>query len=78
MLLALAVVVTSGFKNFTVEGAESGAYAQTDTPGPVEYLTVNGVEDGEDIVVTATKEDGTLVNETTAYESVDGVGNTAL
>ena len=51
-----------------VEGLESGASAQTDSPGSVTFLSVVGVSEGEEIAVTATKEDGTVVRQTTTYE----------
>ena len=51
-----------------VEGLESGASAQTDSPGSVTFLSVVGISEGEEIAVTATKEDGTVVRQTTTYE----------
>lgn len=51
-----------------VEGMESGASAQTDSPGSVTFLSVVGISEGEEIAVTATKEDGTVVRQTVAYE----------
>jgi len=51
-----------------VEGLESGASAQTDSPGQVTFLSVVGVNEGEEIAVTATKEDGTVVRQTVTYE----------
>lgn len=51
-----------------VEGMESGASVQTDSPGQVTFVSVAGVVEGEEIAVTATKEDGTVVRQTVTYE----------
>lgn len=51
-----------------VEGMESGASAQTDSPGQDAFMSVAGVSEGEEIAVTATKEDGTVVRQTVTYE----------
>lgn len=55
-------------ETLTVEGLESGSMVRTDSPGSARYLSVAGVEEGEEIAVTATKEDGTVVRQSTAYE----------
>jgi len=55
-------------KTLTVEGLESGSMVRTDSPGSTQYLSVAGVEEGEVIAVTATKEDGTVVRQSTVYE----------
>ncbi len=55
-------------ESLTVEGLESGSMVRTDSPGSATYLSVAGVEEGEEIAVTATKQDGTVVRQSTAYE----------
>lgn len=64
------VYFQDGFEAETlaVEGLESGASVQTDSPGTVNYLSVVGIEEGEEIAATATTEDGTVVRQTTTYE----------
>ena len=64
------VYFQDGFEaeSLAVEGLKSGASAQTDSPGTVNFLSVVGVEEGETIAVTATKEDGTVVRQTTTYD----------
>ena len=65
-----AVYIEDSFEaeTLTVEGLDSGSMVRTDSPGSARYLSVAGVEEGEVIAVTATKEDGTVVRQTTVYE----------
>ena len=64
------VYFEDGFEaeSLAVEGLESGASVQTDSPGTVNFLSVVGVSEGETVAVTATKEDGTVVRQTETYE----------
>jgi len=64
------VYFQDGFEaeSLAVEGLESGASAQTDSPGATNFLSVVGISEGETVAVTATKEDGTVVRQTTTYE----------
>ena len=55
-------------ESLAVEGLESGASVQTDSPGATNYLSVVGISEGETVAVTATKEDGTIVRQTETYE----------
>jgi hypothetical protein len=55
-------------ETLAVEGLKSGASVQTDSPGTVNFLSVVGVEEGEEIAATATTEDGTVIRQTTTYE----------
>ena len=51
-----------------VESVESGGSASTDSPGSTNYLGISVAPEGDEIVVTLGKEDGTVVQQRETYE----------